>query len=94
MIEWFRRYCRVRGDVLRNKGNNLKENKRDELVRDIINFCTKPRAFSEIMERCNYRGRKYFRQTFIDPLLDSGRLKMTIPEKPNSSKQKYVVVKI
>lgn len=71
-----------------------KENKKDELVRGIITFCTEPRAFSEIMERCNYRGRKYFRQTFIDPLLDSGKLKMTIPDKPNSSKQKYVVVKI
>ena len=36
--------------------------------------------------------REYFRKNVLKPLLQSGRLKMTIPEKPNSSIQKYVKV--
>jgi ATP-dependent DNA helicase RecG len=35
-------------------------------------------------------NREYFRKKVIKPLLDNGKLKMTIPDKPKSIKQKYV----
>ena len=38
----------------------------------------------------NAQSRDYFRNKILLPLLKSGRLKMTIPEKPKSTKQKYV----
>ena len=31
-----------------------------------------------------------YRENYIRPLLDAGKLKMTIPDKPNSKNQKYV----
>ena len=32
---------------------------------------------------------KTFRGNYLQPLLDSGWLEMTVPDKPTSSKQKY-----
>jgi ATP-dependent DNA helicase RecG len=34
--------------------------------------------------------RKSFKKTYIDPLLASGKLRMTVPEKPHSPLQRYV----
>ena len=35
-------------------------------------------------------NRDHFRKAFLKPLLKSGRIKMTIPEKPKSKRQKYI----
>ncbi len=34
--------------------------------------------------------RKHFREHYLKPMLASGRLEMTIPDKPKSKNQKYV----
>ena len=33
--------------------------------------------------------REYFRSSFLAPALEAGLIEQTIPDKPNSSKQKY-----
>lgn len=35
------------------------------------------------------KDREHFRKEYLNLLLDSGLLEMTIPEKPRSSKQRY-----
>jgi predicted transcriptional regulator len=37
----------------------------------------------------SYQAREHFMNSVLKPLLDSGLLEMTIPDKPRSSKQKY-----
>jgi len=37
--------------------------------------------------------RKSFFERYLTPLLDSGRIVMTIPDKPNSPNQQYVRVR-
>ncbi len=56
----------------------------------ILQFCFEPRSRKEIMDEMGYSNRKHFFNYYLKPLLNSGKLLMTIPEKPNSSKQKYI----
>ncbi len=43
-----------------------------------------------MMEKLELVNRKSFKQTYIDPLLASGALTMTVPDKPSSPLQKYL----
>ena len=58
----------------------------------ILKFCESPHSKKEIAEHCGYRDVKSFSTKYLKPLLESGKLKMTIPDKPNSKNQKYVTV--
>lgn len=58
----------------------------------ILVFCREPRSKAEIMEHCGYKDTKNFVQKYLRPLLDSGVLQMTIPDKPRSKNQKYITV--
>ena len=56
----------------------------------ILAFCKEPRSKAEIMEHCGYKNTKNFTQIHLRPLMESGQLQMTIPDKPRSRNQKYV----
>ena len=56
----------------------------------LIEFCTTPHSKNEMMEHLGLINTNYFRKAYLKPLIESGKLVMTIPDKPNSSKQKYV----
>lgn len=60
-----------------------------ELIADIIRFCVVPKSSIEIIAHFNMPNRSYFKRHFLDKMLKAGMLKMTIPEKPSSKKQKY-----
>jgi len=55
-----------------------------------LNFCQEPRKASEIMGLIGLKHWKTFQANYLKPLLQQGLLAMTIPEKPTSSKQRYV----
>jgi Fic family protein len=48
----------------------------------------------ELMERVGLKHRPTFRKNYVLPAIENGYLEMTIPDKPNSSKQKYRKSKI
>lgn len=58
----------------------------------ILAFCSDAKSFLDIMSMLGYKERKSVRK-YLNPLLESGRVAMTIPEKPNSKNQKYITVK-
>lgn len=58
----------------------------------ILDFCTVPRTRKEIQGHINVAGRRYFLEAYLKPLLECGKLRMTIQEKPNSPKQKYIKI--
>ena len=56
----------------------------------LLAYCTEERTRAEIQAFCGISSRDYFRNNILTPLLQSGRLKRTIPDKSNSSKQRYI----
>lgn len=57
---------------------------------ELIDFCIVARSRVEIQNFCGIKSQDYFRNKILNPLLKGGKLKRTIPDKPNSSKQKYI----
>lgn len=58
----------------------------------ILAFCSVPRSRDELLEYLKLSDRKNLRTKYLNPLLASGQLKMTIPDKPRSKQPKYVKV--
>lgn len=63
----------------------------NEEVWKLLEFCKKPRFLNEMMKLLNWSDRTKFRRKFIHPLLKTNVLTMTIPDKPNSPSQQYVI---
>ena len=59
---------------------------------DLLAFCRIPRSRREIADYLGVGTVFYAVQHYVRPLLDAGKLAMTIPEKPKSRNQKYYTV--
>lgn len=57
----------------------------------IVGYADVPRSLAELMAHAGYRQRPHFVATHMEPLLDGGVLRPTIPDKPRSSRQRYVL---
>ncbi len=64
--------------------------KTGDVTEDILKFCQTPKSRQEISEFLGIATVSYTSRTYIKPLLESGRLQMTLPDNPRSSKQKFV----
>lgn len=67
-------------------------NKRKNSVERILEFCVTPKNILEIAELLGLKEKKSVRG-HIKPLVEQGRLAMTLPDKPNSKNQKYITIK-
>lgn len=56
----------------------------------LLDFCSSPKTREEMQAHVGIANREYFRKAILKPLLASGQLKMTIPDKPSSKNQKYI----
>jgi ATP-dependent DNA helicase RecG len=70
--------------------DNTQVTTQDERDFALINFCDVPRTREEMQKHTGITHREYFRKNILKPLLESGKLKMTIPDKPSSKNQKYI----
>ena len=55
----------------------------------ILDFCKEAKSVPEIMENFGFESRTSFRRKYLNALVEEGRLKMTMPDKPKSKNQKY-----
>ena len=87
----------VKFDNRRNQSvnrNNTKKEKNDshKLEMEIIKFCEIPRDRQEIIDFVG-KSRYYTMNVLVNRLLKNGELTLTIPDKPKSPHQKYVIQK-
>ena len=73
----------------RNENSLLKES---GIEGRILKFCAEAKNIQEIMEYLGYRDKKTMRK-YLTPLLQQGRISMTILDKPNSKNRKYITIK-
>jgi predicted HTH transcriptional regulator len=60
-----------------------------EQVKELVKALEKEMNRQEIQDRLGLAHRENFRTNYLKPALEQGFVEMTIPEKPNSSLQKY-----
>lgn len=76
--------------------NNLVSDQVNDQVNDqdieykIIDFCKIPRSKKDICAYLGYKNLTFFSRKYLNPLLETEKLIMTIPAKPKSRNQKYV----
>jgi transcriptional regulator with XRE-family HTH domain len=61
-----------------------------EKLESLLLFCETVRNRKEMQAFCGIKTDEYFRKSIIVPMLTLGLIKMMIPDKPSSPKQKYV----
>lgn len=57
---------------------------------ELMDYLEEPRSRQEIQEFCGLKSRDHLRNKVLVPLINVKKIDLTIPEKPQSSKQKYV----
>lgn len=65
------------------------QEKTADFEQEILNYCRTPRTREELAAQFGFETPSYFIKTYISPLVDVGKIKMTLPEKPKSKFQKY-----
>ena len=66
-------------------------NDTESLMENILNFCSVPRSREELISFIG-KSRNFVMSQIIHPLVNEGKLRLTLPDKPKSSLQKYVKV--
>ena len=58
----------------------------------LLDFCKEPRSRKEIANHLGVKTPSYAMERYVRPLLEEGKLEMTIPDRPKSTHQKYRTV--
>lgn len=62
----------------------------DEQKHRVLEYCRQPRTISEITAVAGYSDKAYTMRVITRPLLASGELMLTIPDRPHHPDQRYI----
>ncbi len=77
-------------EYIRDYGFKRQESLAEQRKNKVIVYCQEPRSRKQIQEFLDLSDRKFFRDTVLNPLLEEGIIVMTIPDRPNDVRQRYV----
>lgn len=72
--------------------NDYEDMSNAEETNNLIVFCKTPRTRKEICDYLGLNSVTYAIQTYVNPLVEAGVIKLSIPDKPKSPKQLYYSV--
>ncbi|MCM1113660.1 MAG: hypothetical protein NC399_10460, partial [Muribaculum sp.] len=81
-----------RSSFNKNTQDSTQDNDLTDKEKRILIICKEEKSKQEIANLMGYRTIKSIKPE-VDSLLKKGKLIMSIPDKPNSKNQKYIVVK-
>ena len=73
-----------------NVHKSMEEKKLTNKEEELLQFLSIPRTRQEICEHLGIGTVTYAMQTYINPMIEKGFVKLTIPGKPKSQKQKFI----
>ena len=80
---------KLSGTAQKEEKTAQKTAQKEERINALLEYCKKPRNRDEMMKFLGIKHRTTFRNDYLNPLLDEGKIAMTIPDKPRSKKQKF-----
>jgi len=91
-IEFMLRVIRdALGELLRTE--QVREQVTEQVERLLTALSSETLSAKELLERLGLKHRPTFSNNYLRPALELGLIEMTVPDKPNSSKQRYRAVK-
>lgn len=57
----------------------------------VVHLCDVPRSMQELLNEAGISSRQFFRNTYLEPLIQGGIIRMTYPDIPNHPRQTYVL---
>ena len=79
--------------VILHNGASTAPKQENSEVATLLEYCREPRNRKEIAQFLGLKTASYAMDRYIRPLLDEGKLEMTMPEKPRSTHQKFRTIK-
>jgi len=76
------------------KSAQLEKNQMSLQVNKLLTIMSMDVPYStiELMKLLEMKSRAAFKKNYLDPSIESGLIKMTIPDTPNSRNQRYVKI--
>lgn len=75
--------------IIGNKTDQVTDQVKSSVSRLLVALGDETLSVVELMKRLGLSHRQTFRKNYLDPALEHHLIERTIPDKPNSSKQKY-----
>ena len=72
--------------------NEVTEKRNVQDKKGLLEFCRTPRTRSEIIDYLGIASDQYALRRYLDPLLETGAMRLMVPDKPKSPKQRYITV--
>lgn len=83
---------KLSGTAQKEETTAQKTAQKEERINALLEYCKEPRDRDEMMKFLGIKHRTTFRSDYLNPLLDEGKIAMTIPDKPRSKNQKFYSV--
>ena len=81
----------MRGSTMHDNTHDTVHDATHDRMDELLKYCETARSREELQQYFGIVNREHFRKAYLKPLLESGKLKMTLPDKLKSKKQKYIV---
>lgn len=89
----------IEGDVFKQvipiaeNGDTHQDIRLKKGINELVEYCSVPRSHQEMMSFAGLKDKTNFVRNYINSMLQSGLIVMTMPDKPTSRNQRYVAKK-
>ncbi len=85
-------FQKLSGTAQKTAQKQEKTAQKQEKINALLEYCKEPRDRDEMMKFLGIKHRTTFRSDYLIPLLNDGKIVMTMPDKPRSKNQKFYSV--